>query len=147
MVKCSSEINVDDIAVYLIGIERRVGNLIQPTNFFSPVQLASYSDDTVETQRIAIPPARYFSVIKHISEYDRPYIAVEHIYDYDFIFDAPGIYVLRLMARGENTAAVELVLEMCLKIAGTPPDSLGQRHSTYEIIWVRPARNNGGKEK
>lgn len=140
MVKCSSEVGVDDVAVYLVGIERELSHRNKPTNFFAPVQLRVYSDEVSEIQRASAPPALYLSMIKQVSEYDRPYINSERIFDYDFLFERPGIYVLKLLACGKNTTSAELALEMCLKTGKTQVDSLGHRGNTYEIVWMRAAR-------
>lgn len=58
-------------------------------------------------------------------------------YEYQFLFDEPGLYDLSIEARGRGVVATTLRLEMCLKTERLAEDVLGNRMTDYDIAWIR----------
>jgi hypothetical protein len=100
--------------------------------------LRPYSDDRDGgAESVRIPPTQFFAFIKHISRYDRPYIDATMPYEYQFLFDEPGLYDLSVEAKGRGVVATSLRLEMCLKTERTAEDILGNRMKEYDVAWIR----------
>ena len=58
-------------------------------------------------------------------------------YEYQFLFDEPGLYDLSIEAKGRGVVATTLRLEMCLKTERTAEDILGDRMTDYDVVWIR----------
>jgi len=137
MIKCSSTVNVEEVVVHIVSVRQDRNSSVQ-TKFFTPVKLRSHADDTdAGAETVRIPPTHFFALIKHISRYDRPYIDTAMPYEYQFLFDEPGLYDLSIEARGRGVVATTLRLEMCLKTERLAEDVLGNRMTDYDIAWIR----------
>ena len=58
-------------------------------------------------------------------------------YEYQFLFDEPGLYDLSIEARGRGTVATTLTLEICLRTERTKEDSLRNKVTEYDVAWIR----------